>query len=90
MTDKATQFVGGEKFANYSREWIENSDKIQFTDEQWAILVDYCSGSLDEEEYEADLLYAIKNIDRLEADSKMYDQAYLEIHGKTREERRDK
>ena len=90
MTDKATQFVGGEKFANYSREWIENSDKIQFTDEQWAILVDYCSGSLDEEEYEADLLYAIKNIDRLEADSKMYDQAYLEIHGKTWEERRDK
>ena len=75
MTDKSQQFVGGDKFSNYSRDWLEKSYKVEFTDEQWDILVEYCSGSRDEDEYEADVLYAIENIDRLEADWNDYSEA---------------
>ena len=75
MTDKSKQFVGGTKFSNYSREWIEKSYRIELTDEQWDILVEYCSGSRDEDEYQADVLYAIENIDRIEADWNDYSEA---------------
>jgi hypothetical protein len=75
MTDKATQFVGGDQFSNYSREWLEKSYGVELTNRQWEILVDYCSGSFSEDEYQSDLLYAIRNIDRLEADYLEYDEA---------------
>lgn len=75
MTDKSQQFVGGDKFTNYSRQWIENHYPERLTDKQWEILVSYCGSSSDEDEYQADLLYAIKNIDRLEADWNDYSEA---------------
>ena len=82
MTDKSQQFVGGDKFSNYSREWLEKSYKVEITDKQWDILVDYCSGSFSEDEYQSDLLYAIKNIDRLEADYDDYEIALSKVEKK--------
>jgi hypothetical protein len=77
MTDKSQQFVGGDKFSNYSRQWIEDSypSVEPFTDKQWEILVAYCGSSFDEDEYQADLLYAVYNINRLEADWNDYSEA---------------
>ena len=75
MIDKSQQFVGGDKFSKYSRQWIEDHYPERLTDKQWNILVEYCGGSVDEDEYQADLLYGIKNIDRLEADWDDYSEA---------------
>jgi len=79
MTDKSQQFVGGDKFPKVSRQWLEDHYPERLTDKQWDILVDYCSGSIDEDEYQADLLYAIKNIDRLEAEYESYSLALSKV-----------
>lgn len=77
MIDKSEQFVG-DNFSKYSRKWLEETYRVQFTDRQWDILVDYCSEAIDEDEYEEDLLYAVRNIDRLEADWGDYSEALNE------------
>jgi hypothetical protein len=81
MTDKSEQFVGGDKFPNYSRKWIEENYKITYTDKQWKILVDYSNSANDEDEYEEDLFYATYNIETLEADHDEYVAVYEGIHG---------
>jgi 3-deoxy-D-arabino-heptulosonate 7-phosphate (DAHP) synthase len=52
MIDKEKQFVGGDKFPNYSRAEIEESYHKEFTDEQWEMIVDYAHNADDEDEYD--------------------------------------
>lgn len=77
MIDKSQQFVGGDKFTKYSRQDIQDSypSVEPFTDKQWEIIVAYCDGSVDEDEYQADLVHAVYNIKRLEADWDDYSEA---------------
>ena len=34
MIDKSEQFVG-DNFSKYSRKWLEETYRVQFTDKQW-------------------------------------------------------
>ena len=87
MTDKSKQMLG-QQFdkPHLSRQWIEDSYPIKFTDKQWEIAVDYCSSSETEEEFEEDFLYAVYEIEKLEAEYDEYDEVFRSIHGKTHKE----
>ena len=81
MVDKSEQFVGGDRFENYSRAWIEESYRKVLTDEQWKILVEHAHNAEDEDEYDDNLYYAIYNMEELEKNIKAYEEVWLEIHG---------
>ena len=87
MTDKSKQMLG-QQFdkPHLSRQWIEDRYPVKFTDKQWEIAVDYCSGSKTEEEFEEDYLYAVYEIEQLEAEYDEYNEVFKRIHGKTSKE----
>jgi hypothetical protein len=81
MIDKEKQFVGGDKFPNYSRAELEESYHKEFTDKEWGMLVDYAHNADDEDEYDDNLTYAIYNTEELQETLKAYEEVWLEHHG---------
>jgi hypothetical protein len=81
MVNKEQQLVGGDRFENYSRAWIEESYRKELTDEQWNILVGYANNADNEDEYDDNLYYAIYNIEELQENLKTYSDVWLEVHG---------
>ena len=81
MVDKEKQFVGGDKFPNYSRAEIEEAYHKEFTDEQWEMIVDYAHNADDEDEYDDNLTYAVYNTEELQKTLKAYEEVWLEVHG---------
>jgi hypothetical protein len=81
MVNKEKQFVGGDKFPNYSRTDLEESYHKEFTDEQWDILVEYANNAGDDDEYDDNLTYAIYEIEALQKNLKDYEEVWLEVHG---------
>jgi hypothetical protein len=88
MTDTTPELVGGK----YTRQVIDTFCSLQgipdLTDSQWRILVDWCKDLDETDNLKDEATYVLENIDRLEADLESYNKTYLEIHGKTWEERR--
>jgi hypothetical protein len=81
MVNKAEQFVGGDKFENYSRAWIEENYNKYFTDEQWDIIVDYANSAENDDEYDDYLSYAIYETEQLEQNLKAYHEVWKQLHG---------
>ncbi len=89
MTDTTPELVGGK----YTREIIENVCNVKklplLNDKQWKMLIEWCE-DLEPDDVSDEVTYFLRNLASIEADSDVYDEVYLRIHGKPYSERRSK
>jgi hypothetical protein len=81
MLDKSEQFIGKGDW-EYDREFVEeNYPEAELTDKKWEALVDWCSTSESEEEFNEVFLDAIFRLDEIIEFNKVYHEIWLEEHG---------